>query len=149
MESLYLVVDIAGERIALPADMIESVVEIEQVTPVPLVSPHIAGLSALRSRVMTIVDSLAALKAGRSDLSGISAHNPLQAVVVVQDGHLYGILVDQVEDVVTTTSAAESLRLPLKGEWCRVARGTIEVDDETILLADPAAIIAGPSQSQV
>ena len=51
MNELLLIVSIANERVALPAAAVESVVELESLIPVPRAGPHVAGLSALRSRV--------------------------------------------------------------------------------------------------
>lgn len=140
MSNLYLIVEIAGQRVALPADHVESVVEIEAVTPVPLVAKHIAGLSALRSRVLTIIDCLAALDLGRTNLSP-----PLQAVVVTADGHLYGLLVDRVDDVVDAVGTPARLRAPLDRRWAGAARGTVDIAGDVLLLIDPAALIAGPA----
>ncbi|MGZ8998404.1 MAG: chemotaxis protein CheW [Allosphingosinicella sp.] len=139
MATLLLIVRIAGERIALPAAEVESVVEIEALTIVPRVSSHIAGLAALRSRVLTVVDCRASLEAGRHEGDG------RDAVVVVSDGHPYALLVDGVEDVVEASGEARPVRTALKGGWHRVAKGTVEVDGDLLLLLDLAALIAGPS----
>lgn len=140
METLVLVVQLAGERVALPADHVESVVEIDAVVPVPLVAPHIAGLSALRSRVLTIIDSHAAL-----ELPPPPATDALRQVVIVTvDGHLYGLLVDQVEDVAHPDGGIAPLRVALAGGWRNAARGLIEIGGEAFLLIDPVALVAGP-----
>ena len=39
MDALFLIVVIAGQRVAMPANHVESVIEIDQITPVPLVAP--------------------------------------------------------------------------------------------------------------
>src|SRR5689334_18908704 len=64
VKELLLVVTIAGERVALPAAAVESVVELDTLIPVPRAAPHIAGLSALRSRVLTVVDCMRSLELG-------------------------------------------------------------------------------------
>lgn len=139
MATLLLIVRIAGERVALSAAEVESVVEIEALTPVPRAAGHIAGLAALRSRVLTVVDCRASLEAGRHEGDG------RDAVVVVADGHPYALLVDGVEDVVEASGEARPVRTSLKGGWRRVAKGTVEADGDLLLLLDLAALIAGPS----
>jgi purine-binding chemotaxis protein CheW len=139
MASLLLIVRLAGERVALPAAEVESVVEIEALTPVPRAAAHIAGLAALRSRVLTVVDCRASLEDGRHE--GESR----DAVVVVADGHPYALLVDGVEDVVEASGEARPVRTALKGGWRRVAKGTVDAGGDLLLLLDPAALIAGPS----
>lgn len=136
MESLYLVARIAGQRVALSTQAVESVVEVEAITPVPLATAPVVGLAALRSRVLTIVDSLAALEPDarpRDDLS--------QAVVVTVEGHLYGLLVEEVEDVVTHRGQMQPVRIALAPGWARAARGTIDLADDTLLLLDPSALV--------
>ena len=64
MSELLLVVVIAGERVALPAAAVESVVELDTLIPVPRAAPHVAGLSALRSRVLTVIDCMRSLELG-------------------------------------------------------------------------------------
>jgi purine-binding chemotaxis protein CheW len=139
MEALYLIVQLAGQRVALSADHVESVVEVDAVTPVPLVARHVAGLAALRSRVLTIIDSLAALELGTTPLDGTK-----QAVIVTVDGHLYGLIVDQVEDVASLDQGITQVRVPLSAGWQRTALGMIEIDGDALLLLDPAALVAGP-----
>jgi purine-binding chemotaxis protein CheW len=138
MTSLYLLARIADETIALPADTIGSVVEVEQIAPVPRVPPHVAGLFALRSRVLTVIDTRAAL-----ELGAIARTGTLTAVIVECDGHSYALLVDEVEDVIEA-GAPEPCPALLGGAWRRAARGTVRHGAAAILLVDPAAIVAGP-----
>lgn len=138
MESLYLIVGIAGQRVALSAHFVESVVEIDAISPVPLVAPHVAGLAALRSRVLTIIDTFAALGRGQMEIEDV-----MQAVVVVIEGHLYGLLVEEVEDVVSVDIAPSPLCTVLESGWRDVASAMVEIDGDALLLVDPAALIAG------
>ena len=139
MSGLYLTARIAGRRVALPAAVIESVVEIDAITPVPLAAAHVRGLSALRSRTLTIVDTLVALGLAPHPVpSGIA-----EAVVVVIEGHLYGLLVDRVDDVVTIAGAPQTIRARMASGWRRAAIGMLEHEGEGVVLLDPAALVAG------
>ena len=60
MNQLLLIVSVAGGRVAFPAAKVESVVELDALSPVPRAPAHVAGLSALRSRVLTVIDCVAA-----------------------------------------------------------------------------------------
>lgn len=140
MESLKLIARIAGQRIALSADAIESVVEIESITPAPLAPSHIAGLAALRSRVLTIIDSYATLELGRAPRDGL-----LQAIVVTIDNHLYGLLVDEVEDVAEIGGDPAPLHAGLARGWSHAALGLVEHEGRAILLLDAARMVAGPA----
>ncbi len=83
MNELLLIVSVGGSRVAFPAASVESVVELEALIPVPRAASHIAGLSALRSRVLTVIDTMRSLGLGDTDCSdGIR-----EAAVVEIDGH--------------------------------------------------------------
>lgn len=138
MNDLYLIVEIDGQRAALPASFVESVVEIEEIAPVPCAPAHVFGLFALRSRVLTVIDTIAALGGGRSE------PGEKQAVIVHVDGHLYGLLVDDVDDVVQIEGAPSQPRALLSAGWARYSKGVFEHDEEPLLLIDVAAMIAGP-----
>jgi purine-binding chemotaxis protein CheW len=140
MPSLYLLARIADETIALPADRIGSVVEVEEIAAVPRVPTHVAGLFALRSRVLTVIDTRASLQMGAIEQAGT-----LTAVIVDVDGHSYALLVDEVEDVIEAGSP-EACPALLSGAWRRAARGTIRHGDQAILVIDPVMIVAGPEQ---
>ena len=139
MKELLLVVTIAGERVALPAAAVEAVVELDTFIPVPRAPAHIAGLSALRSRVLTIVDCMRSLDLGSTDCSdGIR-----EAAVVELDGHHYALIVDLVEDVVEALSDPSPVRAAMGPGWERVSQGMVETETGPLLLVDVAALVAG------
>jgi purine-binding chemotaxis protein CheW len=140
MSGLFLIVRMAGETVALPAADVESVVEIEAIVPVPGAAPHLAGLAALRSRVVTVVDCAASLGAGRAE-----GEHSRDAVVAVIEGHPYALLVDGVEDVVEVEGGVEELTARPASGWRRIARGLVQVGDRMLLLVDVASLVAGPA----
>ncbi len=143
MNQLLLIVTIAGSRVAFPAAKVESVVELEALSPVPRAAPHVAGLSALRSRVLTVIDCQRSLELGTTDLSGLR-----EAAVVEVDGHHYALTVDAVEDVVEAMSDPVPLRATMAAGWQRVGLGMIETDEGPRLLVDIAEIISGPASDR-
>ena len=139
MNELLLVVTIGGERVALASAAVESVVELEALIPVPRAAPHVAGLSALRSRVLTVIDCMRALELGVTDVSdGIR-----EAVVVELDGHHYALMVDTVEDVVEALSEPSPVRAAMGPGWERIAQGMVETESGPLLVVDVAALIGG------
>lgn len=138
MNDLYLIVSIGQQRAVLPASFVESVVEVEDVAPVPCAPPHVFGLFALRSRVLTVIDAISAIGEGRS------FGDSNQAVIVHVDGHLYGLLVDEVDDVVAIEGAPSKPRALLSDGWARYSNGVLDHEGEPLLLIDVAAIITGP-----
>src|SRR5436190_12119045 len=139
MAELLLIARLAGRRIAFPTADVEAVVELEGLTPAPRAAPHVAGLSALRSRVLTVIDGLAALEAGRTEGPG------RDAIVVPSGGHTYALMVEEVEDVIEAAGEPTPPRAPLGAGWDRVSLGMVEAEGELFLLIDPHQLIAGPA----
>jgi len=137
MSDLVLIVRLAGERVAFLVDLVASVVELDDIAPVPRAAPHIAGLAALRSRVLTVIDAYRSIGLERPGTAS------REAVIVELDGHPYAVTVDGVDDVVEAV-ATGPLGAQLQGGWLRVAAGTVESDGDILLLIDVAALIAGP-----
>ena len=136
---LLVVVQIAGRRCALSALDVKSVIELGAVTPVPRAPDYIAGITALRSQALTVIDCRTALGLGTADWP--TDH---RAAVVSEDGHAYALMVDAIEDI--TTAAGEAGQVPggFGPEWSRVATGMIETMTGPALLIDLAALLAGP-----
>ena len=130
---------VAGQRVALPAAAAESVVELDTLIPVPRAAPHVAGLSALRSRVLTVIDCMRSLELGTSDTSdGIR-----EAAVVELDGHHYALIVDIVEDVVEALGEPSPVRAAMGDGWERVSKGMVETEVGPLLLVDVEALVSG------
>jgi len=140
MDELLLIACLAGRRVALPASEVEGVVELEALTPAPGAAAHVAGLASLRSRVLTVIDGLAALGFGNSRAKSLGS-----AIVIPSAGHPYALLVDEVEDVVEAGGPAAPLAAPAGPGWEGVATGMVEAEGELFLLVDPHALVAGPT----
>lgn len=138
MDHLHLFVTILGERVAFNAAAVESVVEIDALTPVPRAPAHVAGLAALRSRVLTVIDTHAALGRGQ-----IERRPLMPAIIATVDGHLYGLLVDSIDDVAPLAASPAPIRGRLAPGWARIAPLGIEHEGRLILLIEPAALIEG------
>jgi purine-binding chemotaxis protein CheW len=139
MAELLLIVRLAGRRIALPAHDVEAVVELEGLTPAPGAAEHVAGLSALRSRVLTVIDGVSSLGIGRGD------RDHRDAIVVPSEGHTYALLVEEVEDVVEASASPVPINAPIGRGWDRVAIGMVEADGDLLLLVNPHLLIAAPT----
>jgi purine-binding chemotaxis protein CheW len=140
MNELLLVAKIGGERVALPAAAVESVVELDTLIPVPRAAPHVAGLSALRSRVLTVIDCTRSLEISTT----AEAAQVQEAVVIELDGHHYALTVDLVEDVIEATSEPAPVRAGMGSGWERVSTGIVETEQGPLLLLDVAALVSGP-----
>ncbi|MGB7373870.1 chemotaxis protein CheW [Pontixanthobacter sp.] len=139
MSGLVLIITIGGTRAAIAAPAVDSVMELDNVYPVPRTPRHVAGLAAIRSQTMTVIDCKAAL-----GLHPASLHSGRCPVVAV-DGHMYALLVDAVEDVVETISDVRDIPGGYGAAWTAVALGMIETASGPVLLIDPAKLVVNPA----
>lgn len=140
MNELLLMCLIASRRAAIPAVRVQSVIEIEDITPIPGTPTFIRGLTALRSQALTVIDCSLAL-----GLEPTEEIKDQRAAVVEVDGHLYALLVDEAYDVVEADSEPVALPGGFGAEWQRAARGMVETDGGPALVIEIEALIMGPA----
>lgn len=136
MAELYLIAHIDGCRVAINSSRIESIVQIPEVIFVPRANPSIAGLFALRSRVLTLIDSQyavtgAARKWGKGCL----------AVVAEISGHHYGLAVDKVEDVVSISADQIQKSISPSAQWKSIISDIAQVGDHLVMILDPVKLV--------
>lgn len=144
MNQLLLVVRIAGQRVALPAARIESVVELDALIAVPRAASHVAGLSALRSRVLTVISCRRSLGLPMPE----ETDGLLEAAVTEVDGHHYALIVDGVEDVLEASGDPTPVRAAMGEGWERVSLGMVETEEGGLLLVDVERLVAGPETAR-
>ncbi|WP_430445955.1 chemotaxis protein CheW [Sphingorhabdus contaminans] len=137
MPSLFLIAHIHGCRVAINSDQIESIVNVPDVIPVPHCDPRVAGLFALRSRVLTLIDSQYVVTGERRTLQ-----RGCLAVVVEIAGHHYGLAVDKVEDVVPLSADKIQQCIQPDGQWQSIVSETVEIGDQLVMILDPARLVA-------
>lgn len=131
---LFLIAHLAGRAVAIRADQVASVVDLAAVTPVPRAAAHIRGLTALRSRVITVIDPCVAL--------GLTPAETVRRAVITQvDGHHYAVLVDALEDVAPFELVPLASGVVLEGGWAGTGCGEIERDGEPLLVLDLRTLI--------
>lgn len=136
MTDLFLMARVAGRDVAIRSDQVESVVDIDGVTPVPRAAAVVRGLAALRSRVVTVLDASVAL--GKAPMARAGG----RAVIVRRDGHDYALLVEALEDVEPLALHPMDAGLTLDQAWGRIALGIVVRDDEPVLAIDLHALLA-------
>lgn len=132
---LHLLARIAGRAVAIPANRVESAVDLGAVTPVPLAAPGVTGLAALRSRVVTVIDPRVVL--------GVAAETtaPGRAVVTIVDGHAYAILVEALDDVAEFDTVPLPAGVALEKGWSGAGIALIDRVGEPILVVDLEALV--------
>lgn len=142
MREQLLVATVAGRRVAIPSGKILSVIELDRVERVPRAPPGVAGLTALRSRVLTVIDCAQiidpALAAG-DDL----AAGEWYAVVIDIDDHGYALMVSDVEDVTEPLDELTDPRTDLGAGWSSYVMGVAETSVGALVVLDPVRVARG------
>ncbi len=142
MSDLLVMAVIAGRRCALNARDVQSVIELGAITPVPETADYIAGLTALRSQTLTVIDCRRALG---FDPDGFPTDT--RAAAINQGGHAYALMVDHIEDIATAVAEPTQVVGGFGENWARVATGMVETSNGPALLIDIESLICGPEVS--
>ena len=143
MDQLYLLATLAGTRVAVDTHEVEAVMRLADVSPVPGMPAHVAGLSALRSRVLTVID-VAALIRG----TAMPTRDSGFAIIADISGHSYGLMVDAVHDICRVPAGNLPLRGQLDAAWTPYARSIVEHEGRPHLLVSLASFIETGSLAQ-
>jgi purine-binding chemotaxis protein CheW len=138
---LFLIAHIAGRGVAVETAQVDSVVDIAEVVAVPLAEASVRGLVALRSRVVTVIDTGTALGLEPTPESA------RRAVITRVEGHHYAILVDSLEDVALFERQPLASGLALDRGWAAAGVGLVERDGEPLLIVDLAALVPQPAMA--
>jgi len=139
MTDLFLIARVAGRTVAIPTAQVGSVVDLGEVIAVPRTEPAVRGLTALRSRVVTVIDTHLALGLPPETHA---AEGGRRAVITRIDGHDYAVLVDALEDVAPFERLP--LSMALEGGWRAAAAGLVERDGEPLLVIDLSVLVPQP-----
>lgn len=143
MSMSVVLVQLAGQRIALPALEIDSVIEMDKITPVPGAPPYIAGLTSLRSRALTVIDCAKML--GLNDYDSSECQ---RAVVFNSQGHDYALLVEVVEDVVDASTEPVPVPGGAGEMWSKISDGLIETNVGPAMLISTDTLIDSLKQKK-
>lgn len=134
---LHVICRIGSEAVALSATNIESVDRIGAVTAVPGAPATVMGLVAMRSRILTLLDCAV--------ISG-EPHDPsAQSMAILSiDGHGYGLALAAIEDVLPLANI-RPLPSPVAPRWHCLAPQLVDIHGRTLLVIDPARIVAAAS----
>jgi purine-binding chemotaxis protein CheW len=137
MQQLFLIAEIAGTEVAICSDVIESVVTVGDAVNVPKADPVIAGLFALRSRVLTLIDCQYRVTGQKA-----AAEKGSLAVIAAIGGHNFGLIVDRVRDVVGVDDNALKPAVKLEKRWSEIVSGLAEIDGKLLMVIDPERLVA-------
>jgi purine-binding chemotaxis protein CheW len=136
--TLYLIADLAGSRVAIESSQVESVVHVPDVVPVPKCDPSIAGIFALRSRVLTLIDT-------QFFITGVQqmVQKGTLAVVTEIAGHQYGLLVDKVHDVVPIAVEQADSYIRPPAVWNRYVDHIASHEGALVMILNTDTLVSG------
>lgn len=142
MSELMVVVSIAGRRCAFHAHEVHSVIELGQITPIPCAPGFIAGMTALRSQALTVIDCRRVVSAEPGEDA-----TDVRAPVVTVGGYSYALLVDEVEGIAESLSEIDSVLGGFGERWQGIAHGMVEMAEGPALVLDVAALTSPTGQA--
>jgi purine-binding chemotaxis protein CheW len=137
MQGLYLIAIVAGRQIAIDAQAVEAVVQVGEVIDVPKADPIVAGLYALRSRVLTLIDC-------QYRITGESAPKDTMRLAVIASvgNNQFGFLVESVLDVISADGAELQPLPPAAGNWSEFAAGHADIGNQPVMVVDLDRLVA-------
>jgi purine-binding chemotaxis protein CheW len=140
----YVTVMVGDQMFGLPIDRVHDVFIASALTDVPLAPREIVGLLNLRGRVVTAMCLRRRL--GLSD-RGEDGRN--MAVGLEHQGESYGLLVDQVGEVMKLTADThEPNPVHMDRRWVKLSRGVHRLEDKLLIILDVDAVLSLEVQSQ-
>ena len=128
----YVTAVIGGQLFGLPISRVQDVFMPERLTRVPLSSVEIAGVLNLRGRIVTVIDMRARLGLARADDG-----KPPMAVGVDLRGESYGLLIDQIGEVLRLPEASrEENPVNLDPRMAKFAGGVHRLDGQLMVILD-------------
>jgi purine-binding chemotaxis protein CheW len=154
----YVTAAIGGQLFGLPIERVQDVFMPERLTRVPLAATEIAGLLNLRGRIVTVFDMRRRLDLDRPKQAvpsaiadgapaPVVARRPALAVGIEHKGESYGLLIDQIGEVLKLPAASrEANPVNLDARLARVSAGVHRLDGRLLVVLDVDRVLdVGPS----
>jgi purine-binding chemotaxis protein CheW len=140
----YVTVMVGEQIFGLPIDRVHDVFIASALTDVPLAPREIVGLLNLRGRVVT-----AMCLRRRLGLPDRAEDGRNMAVGLERQGESYGLLVDQVGEVMKLTADThEPNPVHMDPRWVKLSRGVHRLDEKLLIILDVDAVLSLEVQSQ-
>lgn len=139
----YVTVVIGGQLFGLPIERVHDVFVPESITRVPLSRPEIAGVLNLRGRIVTAIDMRK-----RLHLPPRSDGGNAMAVGIEHKGESYGLLIDNVGEVLTlATAGREANPVNLDMRWAQISGGVHRLNGQLMVILDVDRVLGGMAES--
>ena len=128
----YVTAMIGGQLFGLPISRVQDVFMPDRLTRVPLSSSEVAGVLNLRGRIVTVIDMRS-----RLGLPKANDGKPPMAVGVDLRGESYGLLIDQIGEVLRLAEdSREENPVNLDPRMANLAGGVHRLDGQLMVVLD-------------
>ncbi|MFT0893130.1 chemotaxis protein CheW [Pseudochelatococcus sp. G4_1912] len=143
--SQFVTVRIAGQLFGLPIWAVHDVFVPQRITPVPLAPNEVDGVLNLRGRIVTAINMRRRL--------GFPLRGDGESIVAVgidYQGEVYGLLVDEVGEVLTLEKAQLTEKPPnLDQRWSAMTDGVFRLEAELLAVLDVESVLASIREDHV
>lgn len=138
MVNQFVIFSLAGEQYGVDISNVESIIKMQEITPVPHAPDFVEGVTNLRGKVLPVMDLRK-----RYGLEQREFTLDTRIVVVETDGAMVGMIVDEVHEVL---SVSEDSIEPPASIVTTLDSGSIDgiakVDDRLIILLDLRKVLS-------
>ncbi len=133
----FVTFTIGGQLCGIPVLQVRDVLAPQEITPIPLAPPAVAGSLNLRGRIVASVDLRVRLGLPAGDVG-----QDRVSVVVEHHGDLYSLIIDSVGEVLELSSKKlERVPATLGASWSRFSNGIYRLDDGLLLVLDVDSVL--------
>lgn len=127
----YVAASVDDCLFAIPILQAQDILAPRTIAPVPLAPDWVAGVMNLRGRIVTAIDFRRRLCLEPADTSASPC------IVFNHDGEQYGLLVDQIRDILEVPVDRHEPNPPTMDQaWSQFSRGICRLDDELMIIID-------------
>ena len=142
----YIIFTLGEEEYAMPIAIVDEIVKVETLIPVPKSKQYFAGMMDIRGKVVNMIDL--AVKLGIIDDS--SNNHPERAIIINTFQRPTGVLVDKVSHVIHLPPGSIDPPPPsVKGISSRYIVGVGKKDNRFIILIDIEKIMSAEDLSEI
>ena len=144
MEKQLVIFDLAGEDFGIEIAAVESIVKMQDITPIPHAPEYVKGVTNLRGSVLPVID----LKSRFGIKVGEETRNT--RIVVVTMGELkVGMIVDAVSEVLTIEDTVIEPTPPMVSTVAtEFITGIAKIDKRLVVLLDLGRVLTAEEKEQ-
>ena len=133
----YAMLRLGPQLFGLPVEKIEDILSPCTIYPIPLAPEDIKGSINLRGRIVTVIDLTKKL-----EIKDAKESSTYRNVIIESKGYLYGLLVDQVSEVINIPEAKIANNPEnLSEKWKEVSSGVYSLKEELMVILDPDKLL--------